>query len=276
MKNRKRIGIMIVGCLALLGVIAVSMYMRMPEPPVESYALFRTSSDGNKEYVKLINGIMTVDHYIESPEQEVLIRLNSIDLDTFQNSEVARFRSKEVRTFEEYSPASFDTYAILDGEIRLLRFENMEADHGAYKTLDIVVTDLMSKEPVDYKEVLDQNTIGMYHRTVSLVGENAEWKAFLALNPSTADLLFMVRTDTFDWPEEVQMRLIHREEIVYETGTYERDPEGSYRIKFDVNDAFPDIYNMLAAENGFEDVSLELVYGDVISRMDLELEQSES
>ncbi len=129
--------------------------IKAPGPIEESFEFFRIDSNGNKEYVKVFNGIMTSDYYNESPDGEILFEKNRIDRIIFAQSDVSLFSSENIRKFNEYNEDSFDTYELVDGEIRLLRIEKNEVDHGNFQTLEMKVTDLVSGEILPYERILE-------------------------------------------------------------------------------------------------------------------------
>lgn len=155
--------------------IVAETYSREPLydiPEEEIYVLFETDDDGYETYVQLINGIMTSDYYIMSPDGDVTAIRNEIsendlynlatdsnairngisenDLDNLAtNSNAAKTNS-----LADFDSEQFYVYEKINEEIKLLEITQEEINCDGYKTLEITVRDVKTGNKIPYESIL--------------------------------------------------------------------------------------------------------------------------
>lgn len=125
-------------------------------PQGETYE-FYSEQDGYKEYVQVIDGIMTSDYYTVDPSGNIVdlrdeITVSDIEIPTATGSNARR--NVQAMPFTGKSENVIDVFERINGEIRLVRITQTVVPHDGYNTLDIQVEDLETGESIPYEDIL--------------------------------------------------------------------------------------------------------------------------
>ena len=113
--------------------------------------------NGDKCYVKLLYGIATCDYYTLNDDGAVNFIRDKINDDNFDIKKFEPILDRVEKCSENANDdGQYDSFEVIDGEVHLIRKNEIVTDYGAYRTLDIKVHDLLTGEEIPYEKILEQ------------------------------------------------------------------------------------------------------------------------